>query len=130
MKAFHMLALTFFVLVASAESAVLQAQPTQQSLDATGQLIVNSIKDMCRLSHPDNDYEFRKCAESRYDAMKSFFAKLFHYRDTKGTQSSEFKKGLTCVENASPSIDDQGRKMVIERADWISANACYEEVLR
>ena len=106
------------------------AQPSQQSLDATGQLIVDTIKDMCRQRHPDNEQEFRECAVKRYDAMKGFFTKLFHYRDTKGIRSDEFKKGLACIENASPAVREQGRKVAVERADWIRANDCYESALR
>lgn len=107
-----------------------QAQPSQQSLDATGQLIVDSIKDMCRERHPDNEQEFRECAVKRYDAMKGFFTKLYHYRDTNGIRSEEFKKGLACIEDASPAVQEQGRKVAVEQADWIRANDCYEAALR
>jgi hypothetical protein len=106
------------------------AQPSQQSLNATGKLIVDTIKDMCRQHHPDNEQEFRECAVKQYDAMKEFLAKLYRYRDTKGIRSSELKKGLACLENASPAIQGQGGKVAIERADWTRANDCYESALR
>jgi hypothetical protein len=105
------------------------AQSNQQSLDATGQLIVDTIKDMCRQFHPDDEQEFRECAVERYDAMRGFFTKLYHYRDTKGIRSDEFKKGLACIENASPTVQEQGREVAVERADWIRANDCYESAL-
>lgn len=106
------------------------SQPSQESLNATGQLFVDTIKDMCRQRHPDDEQEFRNCAVKRYDAMKGFLTKLYHYRDTKGIRSDEFKKGLACIESASPAVREQGRKVAVERADWIRANDCYESALR
>ena len=106
------------------------AQTGPQSLDATGQLIVDTIKQNCKQIHPINEQEFRGCAIQRYDAMRSFFAKLFHHRDTKGIGSNNFKRGIICLENASPPVEERGRKFAVERVDWISANACYETALR
>ena len=106
------------------------AQPSQKSLNATGQVIVDNIKEMCRESHPDSEQTFRACAIERCGAMKNFFAKLFYYRDTQGMQSHKFKIGITCLENASPIARKKERKFITERADWISANTCYETALR
>ena len=106
------------------------AQTSGQGLDATGQLIVDTIKKTCKQDHPGNQQEFRECAIKRYDAMRSFFAKLFHQRDTKGISSDEFKRGITCLEKASPSVRERARKFAIERADWTTANSCYESALR
>lgn len=111
-------------------AAPLHAQTSGQGLDATGQLIVDTIKKMCKQDHPGNQQKFRECAIDRYDAMKSFFTKLFHQRDTKGISSDEFNSGITCLEKASPSVRESGRKFAIERADWITANSCYESALR
>tara|TARA_R110002110_G_scaffold207950_2_gene420150 strand:+ start:471 stop:863 length:393 start_codon:yes stop_codon:yes gene_type:complete len=124
------LAMVAVLAVAWLGAAPSLAQPSQQSLNATGQLIVDTIKDMCRQRHPDDEQEFRNCAVKRYDAMKGFFTKLYHYRDTMGIQSDEFKKGLACIESASPAVREQGRKVAVERADWIRANDCYESALR
>lgn len=113
-------------IVAWSGTAPSHAQPSEQSLDATGQLIVDSIKDMCRQRHPDNEQKLRECAVKQYDAMKGFFTKLYHYRDTKGIRSDEFKKGLACIDEAAPAVREQGRKVAVERADWVRANDCYE----
>lgn len=106
------------------------AQSRQQRLDSTGQKFVDNIKDTCRQRYPDNEQDFRGCAAEQYDAMTEFFGKLFRYRDTKGMRSTEFKKGITCIDNASPAVREQRRKVAVERADWIKANDCYESALR
>jgi len=104
--------------------------PANADLKATGQLIVDTIKNGCKKEYPNDEEQFRKCAMGRYDAMKSFHEKLYHYRDTKGVNSVEFKKGISCVDRASPSVDEPGRKVAIEKADWIKANKCYESELK
>lgn len=43
------------------------AQPSQRSLDATGELIVDTIKEICRQSHPDSEQRFRACAIERME---------------------------------------------------------------
>jgi hypothetical protein len=118
------------LMLAWSNPVLTHAQPSQQSLDAQGQLIADTIKDRCRRMYPDDEQQFRECATKQYDAMKAFFTKLFHYRDTMGIRSNEFKKGIACVENASPAAQEQGRKVAVEKADWIEANDCYESVLR
>ncbi len=124
------LSMAVILVVSWSVSVPSHAQTGQQRLDTTGQLIVDSIKDSCKQRYPSNEQEFRQCAIMRYDAMKAFFTKLYHYRDTKGIRSDEFKKGLSCVEKASPMVQEPGRQVAIERADWIKANDCYESALR
>jgi hypothetical protein len=127
---FCILSVVAMLSMAWSDAAPLHAQPSQESLNATGRRIVETIKEMCRQRHPDNEQGFRKCAVKRYDAMKGFFAKLYHYRDTKGTRSDEFKKGIACLDNASPRVQEPGREVAVERADWVKANECYEAALR
>lgn len=108
----------------------LQAQINQESLNATMQLYVDNIKAKCNQRYPEDEQQFRKCAVNQYKAMTAFFSKLFHYRDTKGTRSNEFKRGVECLERASPAVQEQQRKVAVEHADWIRANNCYETAIR
>jgi len=126
----RVLAIVVMLIMAWPGGTPSHAQPSQQSLAATEQLWIDNINKTCRELHPDDEREYRECAVKRQDAMKAFFTKLYHYRDTRGIRSDEFEKGLSCLENASPAVREQGRKVAVERADWIKANDCYESALR
>ena len=126
----RVIAMVVLLIVAWPEAVPSYAQPSQKSLAATMQRIVDTIKDTCRQLHPDYEQEYRECAVKRHGEMKSFWTKLWHYRDTKGIHSDELKKGMECADNASPKMRGQGRKVDLVRADWIQANKCYEEALR
>lgn len=106
------------------------AQPSQESLNATGQLLVDTIKQNCRKEHPTDEARFVGCATTRYDAMVRFLGKLYSYRDTKGVNSTEFRKGVECIDIASPSVVEFGRKKAMEHADWVKADDCYSASLR
>lgn len=130
LKSFFIIAIILFSVLVLPESSFARRQASQEQLNATGQLQVDKIKEVCKRENPNNDTMYRDCATLRYNSMRLFYTKLFQQRDTKGAQSSEFKKGIDCIFKASPSVNEPNRKKAVELADWIMANKCYEEALK
>ena len=120
--------LVFALLICGSMSAY--GEPSQQQLNATFQTFIDEIKKGCSLEHPNSDQKFRSCAETKYSSMKSFFEKLFYYRDNKGISSKELQIGTDCMSQFSPSVSDPKRKYAVERADWIGANNCYKSAIQ
>ena len=120
---------TIIALLLSSNFAQARPDPTIESQNAVGQKIVDAIKVSCSNAHPIDEAKFIECATVRYDAMKWFFSTLYKNRDTKGIQSTEFKKGIDCTEKYSPNVNEPGRKKAIELADWLKIKSCYQKAL-
>lgn len=117
--------LIIFVFFALAEAA----RADSDGVTARFQEYIDFIKYFCQQDFPNDQAKWTACGEQRYDAMKAFHEKLFKYRDADGVQSPTFNKGIACLKEASPIVNEPDREMAIERADWIKANTCYEAAL-
>lgn len=95
-------------------------------ITATFQSFIDFIKFGCHQEFPNDQAKWVECSTRRYEAMKAFHEKLYRYRDTQGIQSAGFKRGLDCVDEASPRVNEPDRKIAMERANWIKANNCLE----
>ena len=102
---------------------------TEKSQRAIGIKIVDAIKVTCSNMHPIDDVKYKECASVRYEAMKWFFSKFYHYRDTKGVESKEFKYGIECSLKYSPKVNEIGRKQALELAEWLKVKSCYKKML-
>ena len=74
----------------STASATANAEPTKESLDATGQLMVDTIKENCRQAHPNDESEYRNCATVRYEAMRPFLRCYFTIETQKARNRRNF----------------------------------------
>jgi hypothetical protein len=121
--------LSLIIVVNLFSPSPLSAESNQRQLNATFQTFVDEIKRGCRKNFSFDEQKFRFCSEERYSAMRSFFEKLFRNRDSKGIRSKEFKLGTNCINKNAPTVTEIGRKVAVEKTDWISANQCYESAL-
>jgi len=119
---------TLFVLTLT--FAIFETHASQESWNKTFALMVNKIKLGCNDEHPSDDDAFKVCAQNRYNAMRSFYKRLFNNRDTKGVKSKEFSDGLSCIDKYAPVVNELDRKYAVELTDWIQANKCYENLLK
>lgn len=103
--------------------------PSEESLKATFYKIRDAIRISCNKEYPTDDKKFQECASTRDSSMVWFFTTLYNYRDRKGINSIEFKKGIDCSELYSPSVNEPGRKKALELADWIKVKSCYLNAL-
>ena len=113
----------------SSNVAYSRPAPSEDGLKATFKKMVDVIRESCSKRHPLDDKKFQECATVRHSAMNWYFTTLFKYRDTKGINSIEFKKGIDCAEKYSPTVNEPGRKMALERADWLNVKSCYQKAL-
>lgn len=97
----------------------------QENIDAVFSEIVAGIKQRCGERFHSDDAAYMECAIKNHESMKSFFTRLWHYRDTEGATSKKFNDGTKCLENSTPTRWPLSQQRDISKTDWVKANECY-----